>query len=82
MTESGIAQVVIRRAKEAGVPHIHPHSFRHFVANSYQASETRDGEIMSLMGWRSPAMLRRYASANAAARALAATRDSNPGDAL
>ncbi len=82
MTESGIAQVVIRRAKEAGLPHLHPHSFRHFVANAYQASETLDGEIMSLMGWRSPAMLRRYASGNAAARALAATRDSNPGDRL
>lgn len=38
MTDNGIGQMLRRRAKEAGLEHLHPHMFRHTFAHRWQMS--------------------------------------------
>ena len=58
---SGIAQMVRRRGREAGLPDLHPHQFRHTVAHHWQAQGGEGSDLMRIMGWRSPTMWQRYA---------------------
>jgi len=41
MTASGIAQLLDRRADDAGIGHIHPHLFRHGFAHAWLAAGGR-----------------------------------------
>lgn len=68
MGHDGIAQVVRRRAQEAGFS-LHAHQLRHKFADTWLRSGGSESDLMKIMGWTDPAMLRRYASALAAARA-------------
>jgi site-specific recombinase XerD len=70
MTDSGVAQMLRRRARDAGIPHLHPHMLRHTAVDRLLAKGLAEGDAMKLMGWRSSDMLRRYAAATAAPRAL------------
>lgn len=74
MTDSGIAQLLRRRGRLAGVPGLHAHQFRHSYAHAWLAAGGQEGDLMTLAGWRSREMLSRYARSAASGRALDAAR--------
>lgn len=71
MTASGIFQMVQGRGVAAGVP-LHPHSLRHYAADSMLRSGMSEGDVMQIGGWSTRSMLSRYGSALASERAQAA----------
>jgi site-specific recombinase XerD len=74
LTASGIAQALERRARQAGIGHIHPHMLRHTAAHRWKAAGGSDGDAMRLFGWRSMEMVNRYGAKLADERAIDAAR--------
>lgn len=82
LTDSGIAQTVRDIGMRVGLPALHPHVLRHSWRHHAASAGMSREDMMQLGGWRSDAMLRRYASSTANARALESARTISLGDKL
>ena len=82
LTTSGLAQLLERRATDAGVTDVHPHRFRHTFAHTWLANGGQEHDLMRLAGWDSPQMVARYAASAGAERARDNFRKAALGDRL
>ena len=53
LTTAGIRALVERRARQAGIGHVHAHLFRHLAAYHAKADGVSDDDMMRLFGWKS-----------------------------
>jgi site-specific recombinase XerD len=82
VTGSGVAQILETRCAKAGIERLHPHQLRHVFAHRWLADGNGETDLMALTGWRSRAMLSRYAASAAAERARDPHRRAALGDRL
>ena len=82
MTDNGIAQMIRKRGREAGIEGLHPHMLRHTFAHAWLAEGGNEGDLMRLAGWKSRQMLSRYGASAADQRAREAHRHHGLGDRL
>lgn len=82
LTDSGVTQALNERVAQAGLPHIHPHQFRHSAAHEWLAAGGNETDAMRLFGWSSRQMLQRYGASAADARAREAYKRLSPADRL
>lgn len=82
LTASGLYQMLERRAKQAGIGHIHPHQLRHTSAHNWRVAGGSESDAMVLFGWVSPEMPRRYGKSAEVERAQMAARRISVADRL
>jgi integrase len=80
LTISGIEQMIRRRCRLAGVPHVHPHQYRHTWAHEHRKSGGDRGDLKRLGGWKSDQMVDRYGASAADERARTDYRKRSFGD--
>ena len=54
---NGVAQLLRRRCKQAGIEQLHPHQLRHTAAHVAAKEGLGDPDMMRIFGWRSRQML-------------------------
>jgi integrase/recombinase XerC len=69
LASDGVKTMLRRRGQLAGISHLHAHRFRHTLAHEWQLNDGNQTDLMAIMGWESPEMLRRYSSSAANIRA-------------
>lgn len=74
LTPSGLSQAIKAVGRRAGVDGLRPHLFRHAWAHYGKAAGMQEGDLMTLGGWNSTAMLSRYGRSLAQERAIDAGR--------
>jgi site-specific recombinase XerD len=82
ITESGVFQMIRRRANTASVEFKGVHAFRRAAAAQMKRLGMNDSDILELLGWTDVTMLRRYTAAVATELAQAAHAIHSPADAL
>ena len=82
MTSTGIAQMIERRGRQAGLGHVHPHQLRHSFAHDWLSHGGQESDLMLLAGLRDQAKLRRYGTLAPDERARAAHRRLSLGERL
>jgi site-specific recombinase XerD len=53
LTRWGLVMMLHRRGRQAGLPDLHPHQFRHAFAHQWLAEGGAEVDLMRLAGWRS-----------------------------
>jgi integrase/recombinase XerC len=82
MGKGGVYKMIRERSAAAGLGAIHPHQLRHSFAHAWLEAGGSEGDLMSLAGWTSPSMLRRYGASLAAERARKSHKRLGLGDRL
>jgi site-specific recombinase XerD len=77
LTRGGIQTMFDMRSELIGT-NVHPHMLRHTWAHRWLARGGNEGDLQILGGWENPDVMRRYGSALATDRALAAYDDVDP----
>jgi len=78
--KSGLRLLLTRRGRRAGVENVHAHRFRHMSADQWLKNGGSEDGLMAQHGWRSRAMVQRYAAANREERAQKEHERLAPGD--
>lgn len=82
LNPGALNQLMNRLTAEAGLDHINPHMWRHTFAHNWLLHGGNESDLMRLMGWKSRAMLERYARSAALERARLAHQKAALGDRL
>jgi integrase/recombinase XerC len=77
---AGVKTMIRRRGAAAGLDGMHAHRLRHTLAHEWQLHGGNESDLMAIMGWTSPEMLRRYGASARAERAQNSHRTLRLGD--